>query len=235
MESLKVCFPDLSERFMSKQPIVIDSREAVQAPSIVEKLKENAPITIEPLTAGDYLVCDVLIERKTPTGLLSDVKSKRLWSELDKMKRCEGVSPLLVVEGSLAMAEKFTSWTASQVIGVVNSVILDWQIPVMVLPSRRWFITYLQELYRRRTAEGKLKPHSLRAKEKVEKLSDKIRLVVEGLPGVSGTRAIKLMRKFKTIRRLANASLKELESVEGIGEKTAKAIYEVLNAEFVEE
>jgi len=201
----------------------------------VEKLKEVIPeVEVRPLTAGDYLVCDILIERKTPTGLLSDVKSKRLWSELDKMKRCEGVLPLVIIEGSLTVAEKFTSWTVSQIAGVINSVILDWQIPVIVLPSRRWLVTYLQELYKRRTAEGKSRPHSLRIKEKAEKISDKIRLVVEGLPGVSGARAIKLMKKFKTIRRLANASLKELESIEGIGEKTAKAIYEVLNAEFEE-
>ncbi|MCD6341300.1 MAG: hypothetical protein J7L83_00350 [Thaumarchaeota archaeon] len=221
---------------MKLMRIVIDSREAVQARGIVEKLRElSVEIDIEPLDAGDYLVYDVLIERKTPTGLLSDVRSKRLWSELDKMKRCEGVFPLLVIEGSLGIAEKLTNWSKPQIIGVVNSVILDWNIPALVLPSRKWLITYLYELAKQKSMKGKERLHPLRAKEKAEKISDRIRFVVEGLPGVSGVRAIKLMKKFKTIKALANASIEELKVVEGIGEKTAKAIYEVLNARFEEE
>ncbi len=216
--------------------LLVDSREAVQAQGVIKRLKElSIEVKVEPLPAGDYLVYDVLIERKTPTGLLSDTKSKRLWSELDKMKRCEGITPLVVIEGSLSMAEKFTNWSATQILGVINSIILDWNIPVVVLPSRRWFVAYLSELVKRGAMEGKKGPHPLRAKEKVEKISEKIRLVVEGLPGVSGMRAIKLMKKFKTIRALANASIADLKTVEGIGEKTAKAIYEVLNAEFREE
>ena len=216
--------------------IVVDSREAVQARGVIKRLRDlSIDVKVEPLPAGDYLVFDILIERKTPTGLLSDTRSKRLWSELDKMKRCEGVTSLLVVEGSLGIAEKFTNWSVTQILGVINSVILDWNIPVVILPSRRWFVTYLSELVKRGAMEGKKGPHPLRVKEKAEKISEKIRLVVEGLPGVSGPRAIKLMKKFKTIRALANASVADLKAVEGIGEKTAKAIYEILNAEFREE
>jgi len=215
--------------------IVVDSREAVQAKGIVENLRRlKIDVEVNLLAAGDYLVGDLLIERKTPTGLVSDIRSKRLWDELEKLKGCEGLNPLIVIEGSLSLVEKLTKWSPSQVIGVINSIILDWDLHVIVLPSRKWFITYLYQLAKRFEAKAVEVPIPLRAKEKFESISDRIRFVVEGLPNVSGVRAINLLRRFKTIKALANASLDELKSVKGIGEKTAKAIYEVLNAEFEE-
>jgi len=215
--------------------IVIDSREVKQAKGILEGLKRlGVEAEVSFLDAGDYLVGDVLIERKTPTGFVSDVRSMRLWKELDKLKRCVDVKPVLVIEGSLSLIEKITRWSPSQVLGTLNSVILDWGIPAIILPSRRWFMIYLQQLDRRAGKIGRERLHPLRMKEKVEKISDKIRFVVEGLPNVSGVRAINLLRRFKTIKALANASLQELQSVEGIGEKIARDIYKVLNTEFQE-
>lgn len=215
--------------------IVIDSREVKQAKGILEGLKKlGIEVEVSFLEAGDYLVGDILIERKTPTGFVSDVKSMRLWSELDKLKRCVDVKPILVIEGSLSLIEKITKWSPSQVLGVLNSVILDWGISAIVLPSRRWFTIYLQQLNKRAEKIGKERLHPLRMKEKVERISDRIRFVVEGLPNVSGVRAINLLKRFKTIKALANASLQELQSVEGIGEKIARDIYKVLNTEFQE-
>ena len=215
--------------------IVIDSREVKQAKGILESLKRLGVETeVSFLEAGDYLVGDILIERKTPTGFVSDVRSMRLWSELDKLKRCIDVKPILVIEGSLSLIEKITKWSPSQVLGILNSIIIDWKIPAIILPSRRWFVIYLRQLDKRAERIGKERPHPLRMKEKVENISDRIRFVVEGLPNVSGARAINLLRRFKTIKALANASLQELQSVEGIGEKIARDIYMVLNTEFQE-
>lgn len=215
--------------------IVVDSREVKQAKGILEGLKKlGVEVEVSFLEAGDYLVGDILIERKTPTGFVSDVKSMRLWNELDKLKRCIDVKPILVIEGSLSLIEKITKWSPSQVLGVLNSIIIDWKIPAIILPSRRWFMIYLQQLNKRTEEIKKERPHPLRMKEKMEKISDRIRFVVEGLPNVSGVRAINLLRRFKTIKALANASLQELQSVEGIGEKIARDIYKVLNTEFQE-
>ena len=148
--------------------IVIDSREVKQAKGILEGLKRLG-IEAEDsfLEAGDYLVGDVLIERKTPTGFVSDVRSMRLWNELDKLTRCVDVKPILVIEGSLSLIEKITRWSASQVLGILNSVILDWGIPAIILPSRRWFMIYIQQLDKRAAKIGRERPHPLRMKVKL--------------------------------------------------------------------
>jgi len=66
-------------------------------------------------------------------------------------------------------------------------------------------------------------------KEKAEKLEDYALMVVESLPGVSAVKARALLRHFKTLRRLFNASVEELASVEGIGPVTAKKVWELAN------
>jgi Fanconi anemia group M protein len=57
-------------------------------------------------------------------------------------------------------------------------------------------------------------------------------MVVEGLPGVSAVRARALLRHFRTLRNLFNASVERLMEVEGVGRKTAEKIYEVANLEY---
>ena len=213
-------------------PVVsVDSREAAAVPKIVEALRKNGvEVEVKPLPC-DYAI-EVeggwAIERKTPTDLAGSIRSGRLWKELEKLKLVEGLRPILLVEGSLALIEKFTKWNPTSIIGVVNSVLFDWGVDVVFLPSRKWTVAYLTQLAKSAEAEKK-RPHPLKMKEKAERLEDYAVMVVESLPGVSAVKARALLRHFKTLRRLFNASVEELASVEGIGPVTAKKVWEVAN------
>ena len=213
--------------------ISVDSREASSVPKIVEGLRDSGlEVEVKPLPC-DYAI-EVeggwAIERKTPTDLAGSIRSGRLWKELEKLKLAEGLRPVLLVEGSLALIEKFTRWNPTSIIGVVNSVLFDWDVDVVFMPSRKWTIAYLIQLARSAEAEKK-RPHPLKMKEKAERLEDYAIMVVESLPGVSAVKARALLKHFKTLRRLFGASVEELAQVEGIGEKTAKKIWEVVNRE----
>jgi len=74
----------------------------------------------------------------------------------------------------------------------------------------------------------------MRAKEIFESMDDKIRYVAEGIAGIGPSRAISLLKHFKTIRNLSNASIEELAQVEGIGKITALKIFQVLNSAYQE-
>jgi len=214
--------------------IVVDSREAAGVPKIIEGLeKAGIEVKIDYLEAGDYLAGDVLVERKTVMDLLGSVRSGRLWRELDKMKRAEGVRPVVAIEGSLALAEKLSKWSPTAICGVVNSIALDWGVPTVFLPSRRWMVMYLIQLAKSAELEGR-RVRALRVKEKCERLSDLQRFLVEGLPGISAARAELLLKTFGSPRRVFTASKEELTSVKGIGEKLAEKIIEVLTSKYVE-
>jgi len=222
---------------VSDPKIVVDSREAVAVPKIVAGLRDmGVMVRVELLEAGDYYILGdkpVLVERKHVTDLVGSVRTRRLWSELDAVKRAEA-QPILLVEGSLALIEKFTNWNPKSIVGVMNSIILEWNIPVVTVPSQRWTTIYLASLAEELSKEKKAKVYPLRVKEKAENPEDYARLVVEGLPNVSGQRAISLLRHFGTVRDIANASVEELAEVEGIGKKIAERIHETFNLEWKE-
>jgi len=192
-------------------------------------------VVVKPLPA-DYAI-EVedgwIVERKTATDLVSSLRSGRLWRELEKLKLVEGLRPVLLVEGSLALIEKFTRWSCASVVGAVNSVLFDWEIPAVFVPSRKWTVAYLIHLAKSAELKGK-KPHPLRIKPKAEKPEDYVLMVAESLPGVSAIKARALLKRFKTLRRLFNATPEELMQVEGVGGKTAEKIWKVINLRFEE-
>lgn len=214
--------------------VIIDSREAVQAPSIAEGLRKLGVETVqETLEAGDYAIPveeGYVIERKTVQNFVADVKLGRLWFELDKLKRVENMRPIVAIVGSLSLVEKFTKWKPSQVLGTINSIIFDWNIPVVFLPSNFWVAHYIYTLAKQSEFEEK-RPVPINVKPKLETLEEQILYVVESLPGVSSARARSLIKHFKSVKRIANASIKELIEVEDIGEVTAEKIWKVFNTE----
>jgi Fanconi anemia group M protein len=214
--------------------VSVDSREARSNPKIVEGLKANGlEVSIKALPV-DYVV-EVedgwAVERKTCIDLAKSIRDGRLWGELKKLKSIEGLKPVLLVEGSLAVVEKFTSWAPQSIVGVLNSVMFDWGVHVVFVPSVRWTVTYLTQLAKSAEIEER-KPYPLRVKQKAESPREYALMVVEGLPGVSAVRARALLRHFKTLRSLFNASVEKLMEVEGVGRKTAEKIYEVANTEY---
>ena len=215
--------------------ITVDIREATKQPKIVEALKGNGlEVWVKNMPAGDYAV-EVedgwIIERKTCIDFAHSIRDGRLWGELEKMKAAEGLRPILLVEGSLALVERFTNWSPQSLIGALNAVLFDWGVPVIFLPSVRWTVAYLTQLAKSAAIEER-KPHPLRVKEKARTPQEYALMVVEGLPGVSAVRARSLLAHFKTLRRLFNASPEELMRVEGIGRKTAEKIHEIVNTEY---
>jgi ERCC4-type nuclease len=71
-------------------------------------------------------------------------------------------------------------------------------------------------------------------KDKPKQLLDAQRFVLEGITGVSGEMSTALLRHFGTIRAVAMATAKELQSVPGVGPKTAATIADVLSRPFSE-
>ncbi|MDF7663848.1 excinuclease ABC subunit UvrC [Bifidobacterium sp. ESL0763] len=58
-----------------------------------------------------------------------------------------------------------------------------------------------------------------------------LRSALDGIPGVGETYQKKLLRAFGSVKKMRQASMEDLERVNGIGEAKAKAIYEALHAQ----
>ena len=217
--------------------IVVDSKEASKNASIVEALKSsNIPVEIQPLTVGDYFLIgerkNLLIERKTVWDYVHSIGSRRLIEQIMMMISAENAEPRILIEGSLAAISKFSNWSPKGVTGNILSIIEDWKIPVYVVPSKKWTPILLERLHDNIGKPKEEKIYPLRVKPKTLTLSEEIRCVVEGIPGISATLAHSLLQHFKSIKSLTEASIEELMRVPKIGRKKAEKIYEVLHATY---
>ena len=78
------------------------------------------------------------------------------------------------------------------------------------------FITFIQDEVHRTAIE-----YHRKLRDKKMKVS-----ILDDIPGVGDKRKGILLKKYKSLKKISEASLDELESVEGIDEKTAKAVFD---------
>lgn len=227
----------LSNKLLAPVDVIIDSREASKAKDIVEGLKKKGlKVAVVGLEVGDYYLLArepseaLLVERKTVLDLANSIKDNRVWDQAKRLKEAaekEGVKPLLLLEGWLGLIEKKTQWSITAVLRVIDELILDWGIPVLPVHNRRALIAWLAAKARSLGSTSEKRVIRLRVEKKPLTLNERILYVAEGIVGP--TIARRLLLKFGTLRRIANASIQELMSVEGIGEKRAKEIYSIFN------
>lgn len=213
--------------------IIIDSREASKNKYVVDGLRSfGVDVRVEKLPVGDYFVAgEALVERKEAVDLAHSLRSRRLWNELLKMVDVEdNVERWLLIEGSLSLIEKFTSFNPNSIVSAILAV-SDMGFKVFFTPSRRWTTIFLYRL-EKKYGEKKKKIHPLRVKEKDMTLPEIQRCVLEGIPQIGPRHAIELLKYFKTLRRIAKAEVEDLMRVPGFGRKRAEIIYKVFNTEY---
>ena len=217
--------------------IIIDSREDSKHPEFKETcIKNGIRVSVQPLPAGDFLIIapegkkSLLIERKTDEDFANSIRDNRIWDQckllLEAAEKDEH-KPLIILEGSLTKLVKYRNWRIQSLLRVLDTLILDMNIPVLYTPNKEatilWIISKVKSL-------GKIEEKKIirmRVEKKPLSLNERILYVTEGLVGP--TLARKLLEKFKTLRNIANAPVYELMNVEGIGEKRAQEIYAIFN------
>jgi DNA excision repair protein ERCC-4 len=223
--------------------IVIDSREDSKHPEFRRAfISSGLRVAVRALPAGDFLLLassgkkPLLVERKTVTDLGNSIRDNRVWDQAKRLAEAavkDDYQPFLVVEGWIGVLEKYRGWHIQSVLRVLDSLMLDFKIPVLNTPNKqatiRWLIAKAKSLGK--TEEKKI--YRLRVERKPMGLNERILYVAESIVGP--TLARKLLKEFKTLRNIANASIKELMVVEGIGEKRAHEIYELFNTVWREE
>ena len=201
---------ELSQKNKQSAKVLIDNREKNSlVPSILSKLGINFEFTHLP--TGDYIINDVIIERKTIPDLKSSIINKRILFQLKELKQYP--KSLLIIEG-FSNFELYGGIIHENALrGFILSTALEHKIPVIFTENEEDSAKYLAVLAKK-TKKTEL---SLRPKIQLDKDEQK-QFILEGFPGVGPTTARKLLEKFKTIKNIINADEKELK--EALGKKT---------------
>jgi ERCC4-type nuclease len=104
-------------------PIYCDNRGKGEL-EVAELLKmKKIPVEVKYLESGDFYFNDIGIERKTVNDLIFSTigKERHLWDQLkvmkDTYKKC-----LIIVEG-------YINWKDRLVSGILQGIIIGWQVP----------------------------------------------------------------------------------------------------------
>ena len=206
--------------------VIVDHREKASGvhnfllaiPGVIVEFKE--------LAFGDYWVGDQLVvERKTMRDFAESIIDGRLFIQAGRLaQRPERV--VFLLEGGISQWEGINMRRES-LQGAIITLTLVYGFPLLrsLNPeeSARLMI-YAADQTRRVSRET---IYQNRRKPK-RKRSRQLR-ILQALPGVGPERAEQLLNKFLTVQNVISASQSDLETIGGIGPKTASAIRSVLS------
>ena len=214
----------------NKIKLIVDNREYR---SLVVRKLINREIEVEAkqLSVGDYIVSSrVGVERKTTEDFLESMIKGKLFRQIMELRDAYA-RPLLIIEGKDLFTKRNIGQSA--IFGSLVSIIVDYGIPILTTRDETETAELLTVMAKREQKQGK-KDISIRGEKKGMSLHERQQFIVEGLPSISSVLARRLLKHFKSIKNIANASEEDLFQVPGIGKITAKEIVEILTAPYLE-
>lgn len=210
-------------------PIMIDYRE--QTGKIIEYLKKrNIRIELVDLKIGDYLIGDYLIERKTCEDLAKSIIDGRLFKQLKNLSQVDNkINKYIIIEGSLSEFTKILN--INNYSGIIMTILDDFNIKIIRTQNKMETAEFLYNIYVRSTQKRK-GIFKTRLEKKPLSLYEIQRFVLSGIPGIDTILADRLLKRFGTLSKIANANINELTKVPGIGTQLAKKIFEVFHSHY---
>ena len=208
--------------------ILIDSREPKSTISLLTI--KGLEFKREFLDIGDYLLPDsTIIERKTGPDFLHSIIDGRLWSQAGSLSQYK--HPIIVIISKDLWKDMYFSkgrYIHKSYYGAVSTLLSSYNISVINFISEEDFVDFLDSLHKKILKE---KPSSrpsplVRKAKTIEERKENCLSMIEG---ISVNKAKLLLKEFKNIKTISEKSIKELESVKGIGKKLAENIYNTLN------
>ncbi|MEK6875753.1 MAG: ERCC4 domain-containing protein [Nanoarchaeota archaeon] len=215
------------EKQSENQKIIADYREK-NSLVISELISLGIEIEFRELKIGDYIVKDVIIERKTISDFISSMINKRLIFQLENMQQFD--KKLLIIEGideqELYSNEKFIEggMHPNSIRGFLLSILLKYKVPIIFTKNSDDSAVFLSLIARKKSIEL-----SLKNKRKPLSKKHQLQLIIEGFPSIGPKSAKKLLKEFKTIKNIINAPEEELKKVLG---KKAGIIKELVEKEY---
>ncbi len=202
--------------------IIYDHREeASQIPAKLTLLEIETEAN--QLSVGDYIISEeIIVERKSGKDLAQSIIDGRLFDQVKRLLETYS-KPVLIIEGSVPLNKNASK---GALVSVFRKGVSIWNVDdsdetVDVLTRLA-----LAEVKKSKGPIIKGKP-----KKKNNPEEAAIHLLAT-IPGISADKADRLLKEFGSINKISRLEVKEIQSLEGIGPKTAQAIRDVLNFNF---
>ena len=210
-------------------PVVYaDSREGNS--KVIRHLTEmEMDVKVQSMAVADYQVSDeVAIERKTAKDFVDSIIDKRLFKQARELSE-EFKKPILILEGDDLYGGMVN---ANAIRGSIASIALDFGISIIPTRNAQDTAAMIKRIAIREQ-NGERTPVQVRTDKKPVSLLEQQLFIVESLPNIGPVNAKNLLEHFGSVANIINASEKELQEVEGIGNKTAENIKKVIDSKYL--
>ena len=194
---------------IEKPKIEIDYREK-NSLVISELTSLGLDVEIKELKVADYIVKGTAIERKTVSDFISSMKNGRLLKQLEGLKQYE--SKLLIIEGVdeqelYTDSEENIGMHPNSIRGFLLSILLNYKVPVIFTKNYEDTAKFISVL-----SKKGLRETPLNVVKKNRSMEEQAQYILEGFSGIGPKTARKLLKKFRTIKNIINATEEELKN-----------------------
>jgi len=184
------------------------------------------PVEVEHLEVADVIIGDIAVERKTMSGFINDIKTKRIFEQAYNMSRNfkKNHSIIVIISDNL-LAPKYYP----MVYGAIARIWCSFSIPTIVVPNMDAYLRLLASIYANKLGK---KYRRIVPMRKIETVRDMQIAMLCAIRGINEKRAVKMLEKWRTIKNIVNCTIEQLTSIKGISVEMAKRIYDVFNSEF---
>lgn len=214
-----------------KYTVFVDYREKGSL-AIKELLSLGIDIRLQQIEVGDFLLSSrCAAEFKSVLDFVDSLIDGRLLQQAKELKKQYG-RPLFIIEG-LEDIYSVRNVHPNAIRGMLAALTVDFGIPILQTKSAKETAALLAQIAKREQ-ETEIRGVSLHGDRKPMTLKEKQEYLITAFPGIGPSLAKPLLKEFKTIKNLVNASEEELKKIQQIGDKKAKQIKEVIDAEWKE-
>ena len=208
-------FQKSEERKEKPKPKIIADLHEKNSLVASELVGLGVDVEFKHLKVADYLIGNAAIERKTISDFINSMLNKRLLIQLEELKQYE--KRLLIIEGLDEQElynddnEEKKGIHGNAIRGMLLFTELEANCPIIFSKNYQDTAKFLYLIAKR--MEKNKTPISLHAKKKNLSFNEQKQYILESFPRIGPTTAKKLLKKFKTINKIFNASENELREI----------------------
>ncbi|MEM2915812.1 MAG: DEAD/DEAH box helicase [Candidatus Woesearchaeota archaeon] len=216
-----------------EQPAIVFADYREKGSGVLKELVNlGVSLKLEMLQVADYVLSPrCAVEFKTVEDFAQSIIDGRLLEQLKQIKQHYD-RPVIIVEGSQDLF-KVRNIHPNAIRGMLATIAVSYGIPIIYTKDAKDTAAQLLAIARREQEFQKetFQPH---AEKPAATLQEQQEYIVSSLPNVGLNLAKELLKHFKSVKGIVNASEEELKKVEGIGEKKAKSIKDAVEKEYQE-
>ncbi len=217
---------------MERCKIIIGDARETKCNNLLQNKKAN--FKKEFLEVGDHLLPkSMAVERKKGKDFLASITDKRLYKQLNNIYQYD--YPILaIITPNIWMDMYFSRNKYNQNVhnvyeGALKTIYSKYpKVRVIFFETDEEYVDFLISMDDKLTGDGKnLRPTPMT--RKATSMKEIRENVLAAIPGVGIAMSKKLLKKYNTVGNIAEADIKDLMTIDKLGEKTATKIKETLN------